>query len=104
MFEAPERCGFDVHHSQHHRARRRGWITASTSAAELSVSVNASPRAVAFRWRTEDDDKLDAERAEVERLEATGHEVVSVGWANAFRDKTIEHNPSDAVEEKPGVE
>ena len=35
-----------------HRARRRGWITASTSAAELSVTANAPMRTLTFRWRT----------------------------------------------------
>jgi hypothetical protein len=39
-----------------HRARKRGWVTSSTSAAELSVSVNADqPRTILFRWRTPDD-------------------------------------------------
>jgi hypothetical protein len=33
-----------------HRARRRGWITASTSAAELSVTANAPARTLPFRW------------------------------------------------------
>ena len=52
-----------------HRARKRGWITTSTSAAELSVSIGASvPREIRFRWRSDDDDKRDAEAAEAERL------------------------------------
>jgi hypothetical protein len=39
-----------------HRARKRGWITTSTSAAELSVNVNADqPRTITFRWRSSDD-------------------------------------------------
>src|ERR1700733_10318337 len=46
-----------------HRARKRGWITTSTSAAELSVSVNAPMRTLTFRWRTSEDDKRDAEAA-----------------------------------------
>ena len=37
-----------------HRARRRGWITTSTSAAELSVTANAPARTLTFRWRTSD--------------------------------------------------
>jgi hypothetical protein len=41
------------------RARRRGWITSSTSAAELSVTANAPARTLTFRWRTRDDDKRD---------------------------------------------
>jgi hypothetical protein len=40
-----------------HRARRRGWIITSTSAAELSVSANADqPRTITFRWRGSDDE------------------------------------------------
>jgi hypothetical protein len=50
------------------RARRRGWITSSTSAAELSVTANAPARTFTFRWRTSEDDQRDAERAEAERL------------------------------------
>jgi hypothetical protein len=44
-----------------HRARRRGWITTSTSAAELSVAANAPARTITFRWRTSEDDERDAE-------------------------------------------
>ena len=56
-----------------HRARRRGWLTTSSSAAELSVSLPADgPRVLRFRWKTDDDDKRDAERAEAERLRDDG--------------------------------
>lgn len=55
-----------------HRARRRGWITTSTSAAELSVTANAPARTIVFRWRTPEDDRRDAERAETERLRDEG--------------------------------
>jgi hypothetical protein len=55
-----------------HRARRRGWITTSTSAAELSVTANAPARTFTFRWRTSEDDKRDAEAAERERLRDGG--------------------------------
>jgi hypothetical protein len=51
-----------------HRARKRGWITTSTSAAELSVTANAPARTLTFRWRNSDDDLRDAEAAERERL------------------------------------
>ena len=51
-----------------HRARKRGWITSSTSAAELSVTANAPARTLTFRWRTSEDDERDAEAAEAERL------------------------------------
>jgi hypothetical protein len=38
-----------------HRARRRGWITSATSAAELSVSVAADkPQEITFSWRNQD--------------------------------------------------
>ena len=40
-----------------HRSRKRGWITSSTSAAELSASANADqPRTITFRWRGSDDE------------------------------------------------
>jgi hypothetical protein len=55
-----------------HRARKRGWITTSTSVAELSVTANAPARTLTFRWRTSEDDKRDAERAEAERLRDAG--------------------------------
>jgi hypothetical protein len=55
-----------------HRARRRGWITTSTSAAELSVTANAPRRTLTFRWRTSEDDERDAAAAEAERLRDEG--------------------------------
>jgi hypothetical protein len=44
-----------------HRARKRGWITSSTSAAELSVSANAmnQSRTLTFRWRNDSDPEVD---------------------------------------------
>jgi hypothetical protein len=52
-----------------HRARKRGWITTSTSVAELSISTSTTgPREIRFRWRTDEDDRRDAEAAEAERL------------------------------------
>jgi hypothetical protein len=73
-----------------HRARKRGWITSSTSAAELSVSTSGTgPRTLTFRWRTSEDDKRDAEAAEAERPRDEGKHVASIGWGEA--DKTIEH-------------
>jgi hypothetical protein len=56
-----------------HRARRRGWITTSTSAAELSVTANAPARTLTFRWRTSEDDERQAEAAEAERLRDEGN-------------------------------
>jgi hypothetical protein len=45
-----------------HRARKRGWITTSTSAAELSISANANnqSRTLTFRWRNDSDPELDS--------------------------------------------
>jgi hypothetical protein len=42
-----------------------------------------------FRWRSPEDDRRDAERAEAERLRDEGKPVVSIGWGDA--GKTIEH-------------
>jgi hypothetical protein len=39
MFERARAMRLRCSPSQHHRARKRGWITTSTSAAELSVSM-----------------------------------------------------------------
>jgi hypothetical protein len=72
-----------------HRARKRGWITTSTSAAELSVTAAAPARTITFRWRTSEDDERDAERAEAERLRDEGKDVVTIGWGDG--GKTIEH-------------
>jgi hypothetical protein len=70
------------------RARRRGWITTSTSAAELSVIANAPARTLTFRWRTSEDDERDAEAAEVERLRnGEVDHVVGIGWGDG--GKTI---------------
>jgi hypothetical protein len=77
-----------------HRARKRGWITTSTSAAELSVTANAPARTLTFRWRTSEDDERDAEAAERERLRDEGKPAVSVGWDDGGTDKTIEHEPN----------
>jgi hypothetical protein len=56
-----------------HRARKRGWITTSTSVAELSISSSATgPREIRFRWRTDADDERDAEAADRERLRDEG--------------------------------
>jgi hypothetical protein len=54
------------------RAKRRGWITTSTSAAELSVTANARARTLTFRWRNSDDDLRDAAAAEADRLRDEG--------------------------------
>jgi hypothetical protein len=93
-----------------HRARRRGWITTSTSAAELSVTANAPARTLTFRWRTSEDDERDAEAAEAERLLDEGKTIeceraeseqlrdegkqVSIGWDDPDGSKLIEHDTS----------
>ena len=74
-----------------HRARRRGWITTSTSAAELSVTANAPARTLTFRWRNSDDDRRDADAAEAERLGEKGKHAASLGWDGGT---TIEHEGS----------
>jgi hypothetical protein len=56
-----------------HRARKRGWITTSTSVAELSISASDNgPRTITFRWRSDEDDRRDAEQTAAERLRDAG--------------------------------
>ena len=77
-----------------HRARRRGWITTSTSAAELSVSMgDNAPRVLRFRWKTDDDDLGEATAAKLERLRDEGQTVISIGWDDA--GKTIDEVSPD---------
>ena len=72
-----------------HRARRRGWITTSTSVAELSVSTSATgPRVFRFRWKTDDDDLREAAATEAERLRDNEKHAASLGWDGST---TIEH-------------
>jgi hypothetical protein len=37
------------------RAKRRGWITSSSSTVDLNVNVDNSPRTITYRWRQEGD-------------------------------------------------
>jgi hypothetical protein len=67
------------------KARRRGWIVSASGGVD--VTVNTSARGISFRWRTDDDDKRDAEAAEVERLQEEGKTVVSIGWDDSDKDK-----------------
>jgi hypothetical protein len=53
----------------------------------LTPPVAASPQEPR-QWRTDADDKRDAERAEAERLRDGGKHVVSIGWGDG--GKTIE--------------
>jgi hypothetical protein len=68
------------------RAKRRGWITSSSTAVDLNLISNLPPRQIVYRWRNEDDDRRDAEAAEAERLRNEGKQV-SIGWGG----KVIEH-------------
>ena len=85
-----------------HRARKRGWITTSTSAAELSVTANAPARTLTFRWRTSEDDERDAERAEAERLREETKTVVTIGWGDPHDGKTIDHEVDPKPSDKDG--
>ena len=51
----------------------------------------SGPREITYRWRTDDDDKRDAEAAEAERLREEGKEVVSISWDDHDGGKLIEH-------------
>ena len=70
-----------------HRARRRGWITSSSSVAELSVSAGPQPELV-FRWR----EPGDGRDAEIARLEEEGKRVVTIGWGDPDDGATIERD------------
>jgi hypothetical protein len=54
------------------RAKRRGWVTSSSASVDLSINANLPQRQIIYRWRNDDDDKRDAERAEAERLRDEG--------------------------------
>jgi hypothetical protein len=78
-----------------HRARRRGWITSSSSAAELSVNMSG-PDATVMLWREDYPDKAAAQAAQIKRLEEEGKRVITIGWGAPPKDdddKTIEHQP-----------
>jgi hypothetical protein len=70
------------------RAKRRGWITSSSSSVDMNVSVPSSARTLTFRWRTAEDDERDAAAAEAERMRDEGKQVKTIGWVDG---KTIEH-------------
>ena len=78
-----------------YRARKSGWITTSTSVAELSVTANALARTLTFRWRTSEDDERDAEAAEADQLCDEGKPVVSIGWGDD--DRTIEYEVAQSL-------
>jgi hypothetical protein len=47
------------------------------------------PRVIEYRWRTDDDDKRDAEAAEAERHRDEGEHAVEIGWGGDR--KIVEH-------------
>jgi hypothetical protein len=77
------------------RARKRGWITSSSSTVDLNVNSNLPLRTIAYRWRTEEDDERDA--AAAERMRDEGKQVKTIGWVDG---KTIEH---EAKSEPSGI-
>jgi hypothetical protein len=54
------------------RAKRRGWIVSASSGVDVTINANLPPRQIVYRWRTDDDDKRDAEAVEAERLRDEG--------------------------------
>ena len=67
-----------------HRARERGWITTSTSAAVLSVSASANnqSRPLTFRWRNDSDPDPHA-----------------ADWVEPASGPLLEHEPTPAAED-----
>jgi hypothetical protein len=65
------------------------------------VDVSAGPpREIRFRWRTSDDDRRDAERAEAERLREEGKTMIGIGWGDPAGGKTIEHRANPEPPDK----
>jgi hypothetical protein len=61
--------------------------------ARRGAGVGASagpPRVIEYRWRTDDDDKRDAEAAEVKGPREEVKHVISIGWGDPQGGKTIE--------------
>jgi hypothetical protein len=50
------------------KAKRRGWIVSASGGVDVTINADLSPRQIVYRWRTDDDDKRDADAAEAERL------------------------------------
>jgi hypothetical protein len=64
--------------------------------ARRGAGVDASagpPRVIEYRWRTDDDDKRDAERAEAERLRDEGKHAVSIAWGDGGKTIELEASP-----------
>jgi hypothetical protein len=73
------------------RAKRRGWVITANASVDVNLNSHSQPRVIEYRWRTDEDDKRDAEAAEIERLPEEGKTVVSIGWSDPNDGKTIEH-------------
>jgi hypothetical protein len=54
------------------RARKRGWITSSSSTVDLNVTTNNSSQTITYRWRGENDPDPNAEETERLRQERWG--------------------------------
>jgi hypothetical protein len=54
------------------RAKRRGWITSSSSTVDLNVTTNNSAQTIIYRWRGENDPDPNAEETERLRQERWG--------------------------------
>jgi hypothetical protein len=72
------------------RAKRRGWITSSAAAVDLTIAAGPQRKTV-FTWRPtpselrdEEAQKKEAHRqAEVRRAQAEGHKVVQFSWGDS---------------------
>jgi hypothetical protein len=71
------------------RAKRRGWITSASAGVDVTINTGG-PRVIQYRWRTEEDDRRDAEAAEAERLRDEGKTVVGIGWGDGGKPKAFE--------------
>jgi len=69
------------------RAKRRGWIT-SSAAVDMNLNVNAPPRTITFRWRTDADDAADAANNEPMCGPLIEHKSRSDGSTSWFRPGT----------------
>jgi hypothetical protein len=67
------------------RAKRRGWIVSASVGVDMTINASLPPRQIVYRWRTDDDDKRDAE---AERL-CEGKTAIGIGWDDG--GKAIEH-------------
>jgi hypothetical protein len=54
------------------KARRRGWITSSSSTVDLNVTTNNSSQTIIYRWRNENDPDPNPEETERLRQERWG--------------------------------